>query len=78
MHFFFQTILYRREPSDEVAYWVLVHDEAGLKILDSSAPFKGTNLECEKEQWLNDNRDRIRDAYMAKLNRPPVITLLQC
>ncbi len=76
MHFF-QTILHRREPTDLVAYWVLVHDEANLKLLTSTAPFKGTNMEWEKEEWVKEYADKIKQAYITRKNRPPVIKLWQ-
>ncbi len=54
---------------------MLVHDEANLKILDSTAPFKGTDHEWQKEQWLKDNREKIEEAYRVQKKRPLVLML---
>ena len=71
----FQTILYRREPSDLMTYYVLVHVKANLKLLETTTPFKGTNHEWEKEEWLKDNKDRIA-AYQARMKHLLVIAIL--
>ena len=59
-----------------MAYYVLVHDKANLKLLETTTPFKGTNQEWEKEEWLKNNQDRIEAAYQAKMKHPLVIAIL--
>ncbi len=72
----FQATLYRREPTDEVAYWVLVDDEQKLGMVKEAAPFHRHNTPEEKEDWLDENRDRIKNRYMSQFNRDPVTVLL--
>ncbi len=42
-------------------------------MLQSTAPFKGTNHEWEKEAWLKDHKEKIKQAYIATMKRPLVI-----
>ncbi len=64
--------MYRREPTDEVAYWVLVDDEAKLGLVKEAAPFHRHHTQAQKEDWLAENRDMIRNRYKSLFNRDPV------
>ena len=68
----FQTHLYRREPTDEVAYWTLVDDEEKLGVVKEATPFHAHHTAEEKEEWLDENRERIKNRYISKRNRDPV------
>ncbi len=63
-----------------MAYWVLVDDEESLGVVKDPAPFHAYHTQEQKEEWLDEYRDRIRNRYIAKRNRDPVTVeiLLKC
>ncbi len=70
-----QATLYRREYRDEVCYWLLVHEEASLKVINGPVPFRGSDDPEEKDAWLAKNKDKINEAYQKKTRNKPVIKI---
>ncbi len=68
-----QATLYRREYRDEVCYWLLVHEEASLKVINGPVPFRGSDDPDEKDAWLDKYKDKINEAYQIKTRNKPVM-----
>ncbi len=64
-----QALLCRREYRDDVCYWVNVHEEGGLNIIDSPAPIHQWDDPDEKHHWAQRWAPKIAVAYRGKKNK---------
>lgn len=56
----------RREYRDDVCYWVNVHEEGSLNIIDAPAPVHTWDDPDEKHLWTQIWAPKIAVAYRAK------------
>ncbi len=72
--FTFQATIFRREATDAVARFTLLHDTHQLGIIRREAPFKARHTTEEKRLWLMEYRQKILDEYKALTGEDPVKT----
>ncbi len=52
-----------------MAYYCSVHEEAQLKVIWGTAPFRQRDGDDRKQAWLRQYKDRIIEAYEDKKGR---------
>ncbi len=68
----FQATCYRREHCDRVAYLCILHEEAGLDVIHSTAPFRAENTADEKRAFLEGHENEIIREYKRATGKKPV------
>ncbi len=49
-----------------------MHEEAKLKVLQSTAPFESFNTPEDKSEWLDQYKENIAQAYERQMGMKPV------
>ncbi len=58
-----------REYRDDVCYWMLVHDEGKLNLIDSPAPIHSYDDPDDKHAWVMKWPGLIANAYREKMKK---------
>ncbi len=58
-----------REYKDDVCYWMLVHDEGKLNLIDSPAPIHSYDDPDEKHAWTQKWPGHIAEGYRKKMKK---------